>query len=49
MNTLLAILKVTDVRRDIVMAGGLNNRFPWRHLPLPRSPLVGCVIHTFCS
>ena len=32
MNTLLAILKVTDARRDVVLAGGLYHRFPWRHL-----------------
>ena len=36
MNTLLAILKVTDARRDVILAGGLYHRFPWRHLPLPR-------------
>ena len=36
MNTLLAILKVTDARRDAILAGGLYHRFPWRHL----SPLV---------
>ena len=35
MNTLLAILKVTDARRDVVLAGGLYQRFPWRHLPSP--------------
>ena len=33
MNTLLAILKVTDARRDVMLAGGLYHRFPWRHLP----------------
>ena len=33
MNTLLAILKVTDARRDVILAGGMNHRFPWRHLP----------------
>ena len=32
MNTLLAILKVTDVRRDVKLAGGLNHQFPWRQL-----------------
>ena len=32
MNTLFAILKVTDARRDVILAGGLNHRFPWRHL-----------------
>ena len=29
MNTLLAILKVTDARRDVILAGGLNDRFLW--------------------
>ena len=33
MNSLLAILKVTDARRDVILAGGLCHRFPWRHLP----------------
>ena len=33
MNTLLAILKVTDARRDVILAGGLYHRFRWRHLP----------------
>ena len=33
MNTLFAILKVTDARRDVILAGGLCHRFPWRHLP----------------
>ena len=33
MNTLLAILKVIDARRDVIMAGGLCHRFPWRNLP----------------
>ena len=35
MNTLLAILKVTAARRDVILAGGLYHRFPWRHLPPP--------------
>ena len=35
MNTLLVILKVTDARRDVILAGGLYHRFPWRHLPPP--------------
>ena len=39
MNTLLAVFKVTDARRDVILAGGLYHRFPWRHLPPPR-PLV---------
>ena len=34
-NTLLAILKVTDARRDVILADGLSHRFPWRHLPPP--------------
>ena len=39
MNTLLAILKVTDARRDVILAGGLYHRFPWRHLsPSPPRP-----------
>ena len=33
MNTLLTILKVTDARRDVILACGLYHRFPWRHLP----------------
>ena len=33
MNTLLAILKVIDARRDVILAGGLNHLFAWRHLP----------------
>ena len=35
MNTLLAILKVTDAGRDVIRAGGLNHRFPWRPSPPP--------------
>ena len=35
MNTLLAILKVIDARRDVILAGGLNHLFAWRHLPPP--------------
>ena len=35
MNTLLAILKATDERRDVIPAGGLYNRFLWRHLSPP--------------
>ena len=38
MNTLLAILKVSDARRDVILAGGLDHRFPWRHPPLPPPP-----------
>ena len=35
MNTLLAILKVIDARRDVTLAGGLNHRFPWTPLLPP--------------
>ena len=38
MNTLLAILKVIDARRDVILAGGLNHLFAWRHLPPPPPP-----------
>ena len=33
MNTLLAILKVIDARRDVTLAGGLSHLFACRHLP----------------
>ena len=36
MSTLLDILEVTDARRDVILAGGLNHRLHWRHIP----PLV---------
>ena len=42
MNPLLAILKVTDARRDVILAGGLYQRFPWRHLPPPWKRLRLC-------
>ena len=29
MNTLLTILKVTDAGCDVILAGGLNDRFLW--------------------
>ena len=34
-NTLLAILKVIDARRDVILAGGLSHLFAWRYLPPP--------------
>ena len=45
MNTLLATLKVTDARRDVILAGRLNHRFPWRHLgpPPPPPPRLGLI------
>ena len=43
MNTLLAILKVTDARRDVILAGGLYDRFTWRHLP----PTPACTLYIF--
>ena len=39
MNTLLTILKVTDATRDVILAGGLSHRFPWRHRP-PGTPTI---------
>ena len=50
-NTLLAILKVSDARRDVRLAGGLYHRFPWRHSPPPvlsvtiseRNMVLGCL------
>ena len=45
MNTLLAILKVIDARRDVILAGGLNHLFAWRHLPPPPS----CTEGFFCG
>ena len=42
MNTLLAILKVTDARRDVILAGGLYHRFPWSYLTPPPPPHPGC-------
>ena len=38
MNTLLRILKVTDARRDVILAGRLYHRLPWRHPPPPPPP-----------
>ena len=38
MSTLLAVFKVTDARLDVILAGGLYHRFPWRHLPPPPPP-----------
>ena len=35
MNTLLAILKGTDARCDVILAGGLYHRFPCTHSPPP--------------
>ena len=33
MNTLVAILKVTDARRDVILVGGLYPSFPARPIP----------------
>ena len=43
-NTLLAILKVTDARRDVILAGGLYHKFPWRHSPDTCSGTLGNMI-----
>ena len=40
MNTLLAIFKVTDARRDVILAGGLYHRFPFQ---------ISCAFHHRCS
>ena len=45
MNTLLAILKVTAARRDVMLAGGLYHRCPWRHLPPPAFALPSLVLN----
>ena len=45
MNTLLAILKVTHSRRDVILARGLNHRLPWGHLLLPASPYLLSRLH----
>ena len=50
MNTLLVILKVTDARRDVILAGGLYHRFLWRHLPAPLLHFIGKrPKHRFCQ
>ena len=43
-NTLLAILKVTDAGSDVILAGGFYHRFPWRHL-LPRPWAPGIIVN----
>ena len=47
MNTLLAILKVTDARRNVILAAGLYHRFPWRHPPPP--PPLALIQHSACT
>ena len=44
MNALLAILKVTDAKRDVILAGGLYHRFP---LPTPLTPGLGQIFKVF--
>ena len=44
-NTLLAVLKVTDARRDVILTGGLNHQFPWRHLPPAPWLQLTCIIY----
>ena len=40
MNTLLAILKVTDTKRDVILAGGLYHRFPGDTIPLLKRTVI---------
>ena len=51
MNTLVAILKVTDTILDVTLAGGLYHRFPCRHLPPPppSRDLYFCEYHALPS
>ena len=44
MNTLLVILKITDARRDVMLAGGLDHRFP---LDTSSLPLVSLYDNSF--
>ena len=44
-NTLLAVFKVTDARRDVILTGGLNHRFPWRHLSSAPWLQLTCIIY----
>ena len=45
MNSLFAILKITDARRDVILAGGLYHRFPWRNIPHP----LACKLYASCA
>ena len=40
MNALLAIWKVTDAKRDVILAGGLYHRFPLFPPPPTPTPLT---------
>ena len=44
MNTLLVILKITDAKRDVMLAGGLDHRFP---LDTSSLPLVSLYDNSF--
>ena len=33
-------MKVADARLDVILAGGLNHRLPWRHVPPPAPSLL---------
>ena len=46
MNALLAILKVTDAKRDVILAGGLYHRFPLPP-PTPLTPGLGQIFKVF--
>ena len=47
MNALLAILKVTDAKRDVILAGGLYHRFPLSPPPTPLTPGLGQIFKVF--
>ena len=48
MNASLAIFKVTDAKRDVILAGGLYHRFPLPHPPpTPLTPGLGQIFKVF--
>ena len=47
MNAFLAIFKVTDAKRDVILAGGLYHRFPLPPPPHPPHPGLGQIFKVF--
>ena len=48
MNAFLAIFKVTDAKRDVILAGGLYHRFPLPPPPpTPLTPGLGQIFKVF--